>query len=42
VARDEATTKFREIAKAGIERANVMLPYQARGVKALGLFAWDR
>jgi alkanesulfonate monooxygenase SsuD/methylene tetrahydromethanopterin reductase-like flavin-dependent oxidoreductase (luciferase family) len=41
---DEAAVKFRAIAKAGIDHANVMLPYghEIAGVKALGQVARDR
>jgi F420-dependent oxidoreductase-like protein len=41
---DEAGTKFREIAKAGIDHANVMLPYghELEGVKALAQIARER
>lgn len=41
---DEAAVKFREIAKAGIDHANVMLPYghELEGVKALAQIASDR
>jgi alkanesulfonate monooxygenase SsuD/methylene tetrahydromethanopterin reductase-like flavin-dependent oxidoreductase (luciferase family) len=41
---DEVAGKFREIAKAGIDHANVMLPYghELAGVKALAQIAKDR
>jgi alkanesulfonate monooxygenase SsuD/methylene tetrahydromethanopterin reductase-like flavin-dependent oxidoreductase (luciferase family) len=41
---DEAAVKFREIAKAGIDHANVMLPYghELDGVKALAQVATER
>ena len=41
---DEAAAKFREIAKAGIDHANVMLPYghELEGVKALAQIARER
>jgi F420-dependent oxidoreductase-like protein len=41
---DEAAAKFREIAKAGIDHANVMLPYghELAGVKALAQVAKER
>lgn len=41
---DEAAEKFREIARAGVGHANVMLPYghEIEGVKALAPIARDR
>jgi len=41
---DEVAPKFRELAKAGIDHANVMLPYghEIEGVKALAQIARDR
>ena len=42
--RDEAAERFRAIAKAGVDHANVMLPYghELAGVKALAQVARDR
>ena len=41
---DEAALKFREIARSGVDHANVMLPYrhELEGVKALTHIAQDR
>lgn len=41
---DEVATKFRDIARAGVDHANVMLPYghEIAGVKALSQIAKDR
>jgi alkanesulfonate monooxygenase SsuD/methylene tetrahydromethanopterin reductase-like flavin-dependent oxidoreductase (luciferase family) len=41
---DEAATKFREIARAGVDHANVMLPYgrELASIKALAQIAKER